>query len=182
MLTRGDRNRSLARFTGCRFGRAPRTDMPPEPLDGAILFAPSGDAGASRAERPGPWRHVGSLPASGSRRSRRSTTSSTCSRNAGYAALPRIPRAAQGLPYPGRSSEDPGDDPSVRPWSTLTERWPTLPQGPLMARPCSAPEGLSRALGPQTRRVSLTCRGPFHSAGRNTSAWSGIRLPALYTR
>ena len=42
VLTRGERNQQLARELGCRsVGGA--TDEPPEPLEGAILFAPAGD-------------------------------------------------------------------------------------------------------------------------------------------
>lgn len=42
VLTRGEHNRSLARELGCHsVGGA--SDAPPEPLDGAILFAPAGD-------------------------------------------------------------------------------------------------------------------------------------------
>ena len=42
VLTRGERNRELARKLGCdSVGAA--GDRPPEPLDGAILFAPAGD-------------------------------------------------------------------------------------------------------------------------------------------
>ena len=42
VLTRGEANRALARELGCHsIGGA--TDEPPEPLDGAILFAPAGE-------------------------------------------------------------------------------------------------------------------------------------------
>jgi alcohol dehydrogenase, propanol-preferring len=42
VLTRGANNRELARELGCHsVGRA--SDAPPEPLDGAILFAPAGE-------------------------------------------------------------------------------------------------------------------------------------------
>lgn len=50
VLTRGDRNRQLARELGAAsVGDA--TDAPPEPLDGAIMFAPAGELvpGALRA-------------------------------------------------------------------------------------------------------------------------------------
>ena len=42
MLTRGEHNRRLARELGVdSVGGA--TDSPPEPLDGAVLFAPAGE-------------------------------------------------------------------------------------------------------------------------------------------
>lgn len=42
VLTRGEGNRDLARELGCD-SVGGSTDLPPEPLDGAILFAPAGD-------------------------------------------------------------------------------------------------------------------------------------------
>jgi len=42
VMTRGEGNRRLARELGCHSVAGPR-DRPPEPLDGAILFAPAGD-------------------------------------------------------------------------------------------------------------------------------------------
>jgi propanol-preferring alcohol dehydrogenase len=42
VMTRGERNRQLARELGAQFVAGP-ADPPPEPLDGAVLFAPAGE-------------------------------------------------------------------------------------------------------------------------------------------
>ena len=58
VLTRGDHNRRLAVELGCHsVGGA--TDEPPEPLDGAIVFAPAGELVPARPARTRPRRHRG---------------------------------------------------------------------------------------------------------------------------
>ena len=57
VMTRGEHNQQLARDLGAdSVGGA--ADAPPEPLDGAILFAPAGTR-AGRAARARPGRHAG---------------------------------------------------------------------------------------------------------------------------
>jgi propanol-preferring alcohol dehydrogenase len=124
VLTRGAGNQDLARRLGVD-SVGPADAAPPEPLDGAVLFAPAGS----------PW------PGSGCPTSRRSTTAPSCSRSGGCGRSPRTP-----APTASSSSRSPpGTGSSRRPCPTRssgpTRRCATCRPGRTQALPCSKCDG-----------------------------------------
>ena len=156
VFTRGEHNRRLAAELGAdSVGGA--ADPSPEPLDGAILFAPAGRPRAGRAAGAGPRGHAGGRrhlavddPWSGLRRA-------SCSRSAGCAAS---------RPTPGRTARSscgwPAGSASGRPrsptrWRRRRRPWPISRTAASAARPSCTTDAVRRCAAAGSRARSALC-------------------------